>query len=95
MLVERIGQFEGKAKEMLGIDNVDGTRATGFLIDLVEIDPDVDNGHAEVWIDVDTELPVLIKLATNTSPTAAEFTNFKWNLKFEADVFNPSPPEED
>jgi hypothetical protein len=47
----------------------------------------------ELWVDVKTMLPSLIKIQQGEFPVVMRMENFKWNEKLSAKLFDAEPPE--
>ncbi|MCP4787810.1 MAG: hypothetical protein GY878_30190 [Fuerstiella sp.] len=94
--IEELGKFISRAQRQLGTMQINGKNAQGFAIDHQEIYPQAQPGTMEVWLDAETNLPVLIRSETRlsgTRTTIEEKTNIQWNIDLDAKLFDPTPPE--
>jgi len=94
LMLEKLGKFAGKADRDLGTKEIQGKKAAGFEIAMVKIDPDVLSGTAAIWIDSQTQLPVLIEYRMTTSgvPTTLRMDDFQWNDDLDPKLFATEPP---
>ena len=95
MMVDKLSTFSGQADRLLGTKEIDGRTAKGFEIEARKIDPDVYSGPVEIWIDTQTNLPVLIryKMTTSGVPATIRMSDFRWNVDLDPKLFDSSPPE--
>ena len=95
MMVEKLSQFSGQADRLLGTKEIDGKAAKGFEIQARKIDPDIYSGPIEIWIDAQTNLPVLIRYEMTTSgvPAIIKMAEFRWNVDLDPKLFDPAQPE--
>ena len=64
--LEDLGKFCGDADRRLGTKQINGKEANGFLVDHKKIDLR-SSGTAEIWLDSETNLPVLVRYAIKNS----------------------------
>jgi len=95
MMVDKLSTFSGQADRLLGTKEIDGKTAKGFEIQARKIDPDIYSGPIEIWIDAQSNLPVLIRYEMKTSgvPATIRMAGFRWNLDLDPKLFDPAPPE--
>lgn len=93
LLLHDLGRYSGEAKRKLGRKQIGGNEAEGFEIDIAKIDPSVPSGSVELWVDVKTMLPSLIKIQQGELPVVMRMENIKWNEKLSAKLFDAEPPE--
>lgn len=96
MAIDRLGGFSGQADRELGTKVIDGKTARGFEILAKKIDPDIFSGPVEIWIDAESDLPLLIRYEMNLAqmPTAVtmQMSQFQWNVDFDPSLFETTPP---
>ena len=92
--LEGLGKFSGAANRDLGAKQIDGKKALGFEIDIKKMDPD-SHGVAEIWIDTESDLPVLVRLRVKRLgfTTIHTITDIRWNVDLAFDLLDASPPE--
>jgi outer membrane lipoprotein-sorting protein len=101
-MLRKLGDFSGKADRFLGDKEIDGHKTSGFEIGLKELtghpDRDFSPGKhvAEVWIDSESNLPVLVTFKTTNdgSEQTLRFQDFKWNVELDPKLFDPTPPKD-
>ena len=78
----------------LGTRQIEGKTAKGFEIQARKIDPDVYSGPMEIWIDPDTNLPLLVRYDFKGAGYSgiAQMTSFHWNADLDPKLFDPAPP---
>jgi hypothetical protein len=94
---EALGKFSGKADRDLGVKTIKGKKAHGFQIDRRKIDgPEVMPGTMEVWIDTESNLPVLVRddeeLPDDAVCTVVT-TDIQYNVDFGPKLFDTTPPK--
>jgi outer membrane lipoprotein-sorting protein len=93
MMVEKLGTYSGQADKLLGTKVIEGRTARGFAIEAQKIDPDVYSGPTEIWIDAESNLPLLIRYEMKAgAPATIQFADFHWNIDLDPKLFDPSPP---
>ncbi len=93
-MVDGFGRFEGQADRELGKREIEGKQARGFEIAIKKVDPDALDGTMEIWIDEQSELPVLVRMMPKMQVwTTMVMHNFKWNVEFDPKLFDTTPPE--
>lgn len=96
MMLEGLKKYTGKADKELGAKTINGKKVLGYVIDTKKIDPNAERfGPTELWIDAETHLPVELKLKMNSpvTPVTLSFVDFKWDAKFDAKLFDITPPK--
>jgi len=95
MLVDKLSMISGQADRALGTREIDGKTAKGFEIEARKVDPDSYSGPMEIWIDTQSNLPVLIlyEMKTASMPATIRMTAFRWNADLDPKLFDPAPPE--
>ena len=94
--LDNLGNFSGSADRELGTKEIDGKKARGFEIGLKKIRPDSDGGLAEIWIDVESNLPIQVRFENPKileSSTTELFTDIQWNIDIDPKLFDTTPPE--
>jgi len=93
-LLSKLGEYEGKAQEKLTAKEVSGRKANGFRVGLREIDPDAPNGTAEVWVDAETRLPVLVlvSMKLQSIDIKLRLDNLVWNKPLDEKIFDTTAP---
>ena len=92
--LERLGKLSGKADRELGTKEIDGKKVRGFEIDMKKIGDDA--GLAEIWIDTQTNLPVLVRyeFAKERGRSFSDLiTDIQWNVQLDPKLFDTTPPE--
>ena len=96
MVLDELSKFTGQADRALGTRQIEGKTARGFEIAAKKIDPDSFSGPVQIWIDADSNLPLLVryemKLVQAPSPAVMQMEQFEWNVDLDASVFETSPP---
>jgi len=98
-LIEKLGNFSGQADRDLGSRQVGDVRAKGFQIAAKKLDldvmPDVP-ATVDVWVDPQTELPVLVEASMGPGEGVKVKTlieDFQWNGDLDPKLFQTEPPE--
>jgi outer membrane lipoprotein-sorting protein len=94
--LDNLGNFSGSADRELGTKEINGKKARGFEIGLKKIRPDSDGGLAEIWIDVESNLPIQVRYENPKileSFTTELFTDIQWNIDIDPKLFDTTPPE--
>jgi outer membrane lipoprotein-sorting protein len=95
--LENLGSFLGKADQSLGTKEIGGKKAEGFKIDMKKMGSvSRGGGMAEIWIDVKSNLPLLVRYELfrplgRSSSTL--YTDIQWNIDLEEKLFDATPPE--
>jgi outer membrane lipoprotein-sorting protein len=93
-IVEKLGEFSGQADRELGAKDIGGKKARGFEIDLKKLFKQSDGygplrGMAEIWIDTESSLPIIVQFKPNTNEATTEnagitqIKNFQWNINLD------------
>jgi hypothetical protein len=99
-IIEKLGEFSGQADRELGTKDIGGKKARGFEIDFKKLFKPSDGYHglegmAEIWIDTNSSLPVVVQLKSNTNQAATEnagmtqIKDFLWNIDLDLKMFKP------
>ncbi len=94
-----LGRFSGKADRELGTREINGKRAQGFLIKIEKMSLDASrvSGFVEVWLDPDSNLPLLVRYPEIKQmlvySTTQEDTDIEWNIDLDPKLFDTTPPE--
>jgi outer membrane lipoprotein-sorting protein len=94
--LENLGNFSGKADQALGTKEIGGKKAEGFKIDMKKMEPESEPGMAEIWIDVETNLPILVRyggMKSLESSSTVLIKDIQWNIDLEGKLFDTTPPE--
>jgi len=93
--LDLLGNFSGQADRELGMKEIGGKRARGFQINVEKIDASLSPGVAEIWIDSESHLPVLVcyELKLGGFPTTIRVADIQWNIDLDPKLFDPSPPK--
>jgi len=84
----------------LGRDRIDGMDVEGIEVydpNLCTASFTVDSLTAQLWVDVETSLPVLLKAeikGTKREKAILTAEKFQWNVKLDPSVFEPNIPED-
>jgi len=97
---ETLKKFMACKSKKLGRDKVDGIDVEGIEV----CDPNlctalftVDSLAAQLWVDVETYLPVLLKAEINGAKgekTILKADNFQWNIELDSSIFEPNIPSD-
>jgi hypothetical protein len=94
---EVLGKFSGKADRDLGVKTVEGKKVHGFQIDRKKIHgPEVMPGTMEIWIDTESNLPVLVRddeELPNDAVCTVVTTDIQYNIDFDPKLFDTTPPQ--
>jgi hypothetical protein len=96
MELENLGRFSGKADRELGTKEIGGKKVRGFQIDMKKMEPESDSGLAEIWLDIDCNLPVLVRyegIKHQFSTSTDIITDIQWNIDLDPKLFDTTPPE--
>jgi len=95
MMLEGLSSYSGDADRLLGTKEINGRRASGFMIDTKKIDPDAHSGTAEIWIDDETYLPVEMHIAMENTMAqmVLRMENIQWNEQLDPSLFALAPPD--
>jgi hypothetical protein len=88
--------LSGEAKRDLGSKEIQGKKAYGFEVDVKKMYSDMPTtGLAEIWIDAESNLPVLarLKMQMQNISVTVQVTDFQWNIDLDPKLFDPTPPE--
>ena len=92
--LENLGKFSGDADRELGTKEINGKKARGFHIDMKKIGGD--SGFMEIWLDTESNLPVLINTQNTKWPGHTfndVYKDIEWNLDFDPKLFDATPPK--
>jgi len=97
--IEKLGKFSGQVDRDLGSRQLGDVRATGFQIAAEKLDmghmPDMP-GTVDVWVDPQTELPVLVEGSMGLGEglkVRFVIEDFRWNEELDPKLFQTEPPE--
>jgi outer membrane lipoprotein-sorting protein len=103
VVVEKLGSLSGRADRDLGVKNMNGKRVLGFEIDMKKIltmpNATLPNDRAEVWIDPESNLPLLVQfnyhtsLKPGTDVIFVRLHNFRWNIDLPPKLFDTTLPK--
>jgi hypothetical protein len=104
-IMEKLGEFSGQADRDLGIKKIGGKEAHGFEIEMKKIHRPP-NAHApskdmaEVWIDAESSLPVLVQFNFNRDLKQMDVAtgylrlqDFQWNIDLDPKLFDTTVPK--
>ena len=92
--LENLGRFSGDADRELGTKEINGKKARGFHIDMKKMGGD--SGFMEIWLDTESDLPVLICTQHTKFPGHTfddVYKDIQWNIDFDPKLFDATPPE--
>jgi hypothetical protein len=104
-IIEKLSEFSGHADRDLGVKDINGKKAHGFEIDMNKIitSPNRDVSQpkqmAEVWIDPESSLPVLVQFNYSMSQKQTadvlffRLQEFQWNIDLDPNLFDTTPPK--
>ena len=94
--LEELGKLSGKADRELGTKEINGKKARGFQIDKKKINADSTPGTREIWIDVESNLPVLVRddmKWPDGSNQSLIIKDIQYNIDLDPKLFDTTPPE--
>jgi outer membrane lipoprotein-sorting protein len=94
--LENLGNFSGKADQVLGTKEIGGKKAEGFKIDMKKMEPESrGGGMAEIWLDAESNLPILVHYEFKNIDSASTLLikDIQWNIDLDAKLFDTTPPE--
>jgi outer membrane lipoprotein-sorting protein len=111
--IQDLGRCSGQADRQLGTRQINGKLARGFEIDLEKVkriindspapkqsapDGSRSKGTAEIWLDPDSNLPVLVRYTGGFKTyfggsSETEFKDIQWNIDLDPNLFDATPPE--
>jgi hypothetical protein len=93
--IEKLGAFSAQADRDLGLKEIGGKQAHGFRIDNRKIGPQALPGHLEIWLDVQSNLPVFIRHEEKYRDRLAilEQSDIQWNIDLDPTLFDTTPPK--
>jgi hypothetical protein len=92
---DKLANYRGEADRELGTKKINGKQARGFVIGTKKINPARPSpGLLEIWLDSETNLPVLIRyeVKTETQSMTGESSDFQWNIDLDPKLFDATPP---
>lgn len=96
MMLDQLSKFSGDADRELGAKEINGKQAWGFEIDGKKIDSDAYPGPVEIWLNAESNLPVLVRYEMRspamTKPMTLTIDSFRWNTDLAAELFDASAP---
>jgi len=97
-MVAKLGEFSGQADRELGAKEINGKKSRGFEIDMKKLfkRPGIsERGMAEIWIDTESSLPVLVqfKMTKDRSEQTIRFQDFHWNIDLDPKLFDTTLPK--
>jgi hypothetical protein len=88
--------FIGETTQDMGIQEIDGRKTHAYRLDMKNVDEDmIAPGNVELWIDVETYLPVRVCHHWNGfdfSMTEMD-TDFQWDIEPKPELLDTKPPE--
>jgi hypothetical protein len=96
-MVAKLGEFSGQADSELGTKEINGKKSRGFGIDMQKLfnRPGIsERGIAEIWIDTESSLPVLVQitLTRDRSKQTIRIQDFHWNIDLDPKLFDTTLP---
>lgn len=97
---EIVKRFMSAEYSSLGLESIDGIKVEGIEVSdpkvLKENPPPIESFTAQLWVDVETELPVWLELefvpVGSTVWTKMVIDRYQWNVEFYASDFEPNIP---
>ena len=84
--LEKLKTLHAGSEESLGTNEIDGRSVVGFLVRK-------DGKHMTIWVDPETDLPVLIELEeAGRDGSKAVFANIRFNAELDESLFSTSLP---
>jgi hypothetical protein len=93
--IEKLGAFSAQADRDLGLKQIGGKQAHGFQIDNCKLAPKALPGRLEIWLDVQSNLPMLIRHEVKFPNRLAilEESDIQWNIDLDPALFDTTPPK--
>jgi hypothetical protein len=95
--LENMGKYAGKAYHELGTKEIDGKKVRGYQIDPQKIEPESPKVQVEIWIDVESNLPVLVRHEWPKDPLGRSstdlITDIQLNIDLDPKLFDSTPPK--
>lgn len=92
MAVWKLGSFSGDADKEFAPRKIGDRPARGFRIAADKIDSGL-RGTLDIWVDAETDLPVLVEYDMQQPKAKMTMNHFQWNEPFDATLFNTDPPK--
>ena len=85
----------GRIVRDLGIKEINGKQARGYVMAFSEAEPGSGRDAVEVWVDAETELPVEFgyTIKNDEGPEFFRVTDCRWNIDVDPKLFATTPPE--
>ncbi|MDJ0840574.1 MAG: hypothetical protein QNK37_28955 [Acidobacteriota bacterium] len=88
MMIERLKDYQGQAREVLPTTEINGRMCTGFVVDLE------DDMEMTVWIDNETQLPVrAVAVGNEDGPSVKVTIDMDYDTPLKEGIFDMTPPE--
>ncbi len=91
-MLDLVAQAREGTTEELGNKEIEGRSAVGFRATVNDQTNDCEVG-VEVWVDVETNLPVRIEMLIHEDGIRGVLTNFVWNPELDDSLFDLTLPE--
>jgi outer membrane lipoprotein-sorting protein len=94
--LDELAKFSGDADRELGNKEIDGKKARGFRIDQKKIHADSMPGTRDIWIDAETNLPVLVRYDMkwpDGSDHVLTIKDIEYDIDLDPELFNATPPD--
>ena len=97
---ETLKKFMASKSKKLGRDKIDGIDVEGIEVydpNLCTASFTVDSLVAQLWVDIETYLPVLLKAEINGAKgekAILKADKFQWNVELDSSIFEPNIPSD-
>jgi hypothetical protein len=95
--LETLGRFSGEADRDLGTREINGKKVRGFEIAMKKMNAESRPGTAEIWLDPQSDLPVLVRykgIKIRGGQFESEHRDIQWNIDLEPNLFDATPPKD-
>jgi outer membrane lipoprotein-sorting protein len=93
--LRKVQEKAGAIVRDLGSKRISGKQATGFVMKLRDVPEGSGYDALEVWIDSKTDLPIEFSFELQKDNLSSSFRLYdcQWNIDFDKQLFEPTPPE--
>ena len=90
-----VREQSGNVLHELGTKEIGGKQARGYVARFTDAAPFKDCGEVEVWVEVETDLPLEFSFRREQDGFVDEYriTDCRWNIELHPQLFVPTPPE--
>ncbi|MGH7139869.1 MAG: hypothetical protein ACREHD_29370, partial [Pirellulales bacterium] len=92
MTVWKLGGYSGEADKELEPRKIGDRPTRGFRIAAEKIDSGL-KGTLDIWVDAETNLPLLVEYEMERPSAKMTMQHFQWNEPLDGKLFDTAPPE--